>query len=165
MQALFAFIGLFFTVMSFAQETAEQITEQIVEPIVEKTVQVAEPIVEKTVQVGKHVSPSTDAATMILSLLIVLLVVIVSAYILKKFQITAQGGQQALKVVSSVHLGSKERVVVVQVGEKQLVLGVTANQVNLLDTLDTPLDTGKTTSEMFNKPVFNMIKNRLKKND
>lgn len=150
MRTLLGFIGLFFSAISFAQEATEKIVE---------------PIAEKTVQVGKHVSPSTDAATMILSLLIVLLVVIVSAYILKKFQVTAQGGQQALKVVSSVHLGSKERVVVVQVGEKQLVLGVTTNQVNLLDTLDTPLGTGKATSELFNKPVITMIKNSLKKND
>lgn len=142
MQALLGFIGLFFTAFSYAEEAAE-----------------------KTVQVGKHVSPSTDAATMILSLFIVLAVVIISAYVLKKFQIKAQGGQQALKVVSSVHLGSKERVVVVQVGDKQLVLGVTANQVNLLDTLVPPLDTGKSTSEFFDKSVFSALKNNLKKND
>lgn len=142
MQALLGFIGLFFTAFTYAEEAAE-----------------------KTVQVGKHVSPSTDATTMILSLLIVLAVVVFSAYILKKFQITAQGGQQALKVVSSVHLGSKERVVVVQVGDKQLVLGVTANQVNLLDTLDKPLDTGTSATELFDKSVLNTLKNSLKKND
>jgi len=142
MQALWGFIGLFFTAFTYAEEAAE-----------------------KTVQVGKHVSPSTDVATMIVSLLIVLLVVVASAYILKKFQITAQGGQQALKVVSSVHLGSKERVIVVQVEDKQLVLGVTAHQVNLLDTLDKPIDTTASKPEPFDKSVFNTIKNSLKKND
>jgi len=158
MRVFLGFICLLFTTISYAEETIEA---------AEKTVaaEIIKPIAEKTVQVGKHVSPSTDAGTMILSLLIVLLVIIVSAYILKKFQITAQGGHQALKVVSSVHLGSKERVVVVQVGEKQLVLGVTAHNVNILETLDTPLDTEKNTHEVFDKPVFNMIKNSLKKND
>lgn len=142
MRTLIGFIGLLFSAITFAQET-----------------------VEKKVQVGKHVSPSTDAATMILSLLIVLIVVIVSAYILKRFQITAQGGHQGLKVITSVHLGTKERVVVVQVADKQLVLGVTANQVTLLDTLDEPLQTTTKTSEFFDKSVISMIKNSLKKND
>lgn len=142
MQAFLGLLTLFFSVTSFAEQATE-----------------------KTVQVGKHVSPSTDATTMILSLLIVLLVVIISAYILKKFQITAQGGTQALKVITSVHLGSKERVVVVQVADKQLVLGVTAHQINLLDTLDEPIDTGKKSAEFFDNSVVNMLKKSMKKND
>jgi len=117
---------------------------------------------EQKVEVGKHVTDPTDATTMILSLLLVLMVVIASAYLLKKFQITAQGGHQSLKVITSVHLGTKERVVVVQVADKQLVLGVTAHQVTLLDTLDEPLDTGKKASEFFENSVVSRLKNSIK---
>lgn len=124
---------------------------------------------EKTVQVGKHVIPSTNATTMILSLLIVLMVVVASAYLLKKFQMTTQKSNQNLKVVSSLHVGTKERVIVVQVAEKQLVLGVTANQITLLDTLDNVLDESsvatKSTSEPFDKSIVSMLKNSIKKND
>ena len=118
---------------------------------------------EKTVQVGKYVAPSTDATTMILSLLIVLMVVVASAYILKKFQITSQGSTQRLKVISSLHVGTKERVVVVQVAEKQLVLGVTSHQITLLDTLDKALDIAEDTSQPINKSVLSLLKDTIKK--
>jgi flagellar protein FliO/FliZ len=45
-----------------------------------------------------------------------------------------------LKVVTSLNLGSKERLVVVQVGKKQLLLGVTGQQINILDTLAEPIE-------------------------
>jgi flagellar protein FliO/FliZ len=118
---------------------------------------------EETVQVGKYVTPSTDAPTMILSLLLVLLVVIASAFVLKKFQVTTQG-TSALKVVTSVHLGTKEKLVVVQVGEKQLLLGVTPTQISLLDTLEQPIDTGKNVTELFDNSVVNMLKKSMNKN-
>jgi flagellar protein FliO/FliZ len=91
-----------------------------------------------TVEVGKHVMGNIDAGSMILSLLAVLVAIIVAAWILKKFQV---GGVavNGLKVVTSLNLGSKERLVVVQVGEKQLLLGVTAQQINILDTLAEPI--------------------------
>ena len=118
---------------------------------------------EKTVQVGKHVTPSTDAATMILSLLLVLLVVIASAYVLKKFQGSTQS-TSALKVVTSLHLGAKEKIVVVQVGEKQLLLGVTSSQINVLETLEQPFDTGKNVTEVFDNSIVSMLKKSMNKN-
>ena len=88
-------------------------------------------------QTGKHL-PNIDASSMILSLLMVLALIIVSAFILKRFNIAQQGTKQ-LNVVTSLSLGAKERVVVVQVGDKQLLLGVTAQQVTLLESLAEPL--------------------------
>ncbi len=118
---------------------------------------------EKTVQVGKYVTPSTDSATMILSLLLVLLVVIASAFILKKFQGPTQG-TSALKVVTSLHLGTKEKIVVVQVGEKQLLLGVTSSQITVLETLEQPFDTGKNVTELFDNSIVGMLKKSMNKN-
>ena len=37
-----------------------------------------------------------------------------------------------LKVIESVHLGTKERVVLLQAGEKQLLVGVTTSQITSL---------------------------------
>jgi flagellar protein FliO/FliZ len=92
-----------------------------------------------TVEVGRHVIGNIDASSMIPSLLAVLVAIIVVAWILKKLQV---GGLavNGLKVVTSLNLGSKERLVVVQVGEKQLLLGVTGQQINLLDTLAEPIE-------------------------
>jgi len=93
----------------------------------------------KDVEVGRHVMGNMDAGSMIVSLLLVLIAIAIAAWLLKKLQV---GGNtvNGLKVVTSLNLGSKERLVVVQVGEKQLLLGITGQQINLLDTLDEPLE-------------------------
>ena len=76
--------------------------------------------------------------SMIVSLLMVLAVIIISAMILKRFQ-GVRHSINGLKIVTSLHLGSKEKLVVVQAGDKQLLLGVTPQQITLLETLDEPL--------------------------
>ena len=50
------------------------------------------------------------------------------------------GNPASLRVVSGVMVGQRERVVVVEVQGKWLVLGVAAQSVNLLCTLDKPED-------------------------
>jgi len=80
-----------------------------------------------------------DASSMILSLLMVLGIIIISALVLKRFNLTQQSSNQ-LKVIASLSLGAKERVVVVQIGEQQLVLGVCPQQISLLKNLETPID-------------------------
>jgi len=95
-------------------------------------------IVNNTPEVGKHVMANMDAGNMILSLLMVLMLILVCAYVLKRFNFAQQGVSQ-LKVVTSLSLGAKERVIVVQMGEQQLLLGVTAQQITLLEKLTEPL--------------------------
>lgn len=119
--------------------------------------------------VGKHVASNMDATSMILSLLMVLVLIFVSALVLKRFQPQMKYAQ-GLKIVTSLHLGPKEKLIVVQMADKQLLLGVTAHQVTLIDTLDEPLEVGNpVTSEMgqsfiqlFNKA--NLRKNRTTEN-
>ncbi len=91
-------------------------------------------------KVGSHVMTNMDAGSMILSLLMVLALIIICAFVLKRFNLTQQGVSQ-LKMVTSLSLGAKERVVVIQAGEQQLLLGVTAQQVTLIERLDEPLAT------------------------
>jgi len=98
-----------------------------------------EPLVADVPKVGKHVMANMDAGSMILSLLMVLALIIVSAFVLKRFNLVHQGGSQ-LNVVASLSLGAKERVIVVQAGKKQLLLGVTAHNITLLDTLAEPIE-------------------------
>lgn len=98
-------------------------------------------------EVGKHVMANMNPASMILSLFLVLGLIIVCAVILKRFNITQQGVSQ-LKVVSTLRLGTKERLIVVQVGEKQLLLGVTNQQISVLDTLAEPLTNHQASAEI-----------------
>ena len=108
-------------------------------------------------EVGKHVGGNLDAATMILSLLMVLAVIIISALILKKFNLT-HVHTEGLKVVTSLPLSAKEKLLVVQVGEKQLLLGVTSSQITLLETLDKPLDVKAPAKQQFAASIQNLLK-------
>jgi flagellar protein FliO/FliZ len=101
-------------------------------------------VIEKPPEVGRHVNSNMDVGSMIMSLLMVLALIIVSGFVLKRFNLTQQNSNR-LSIVANLSLGAKERVVVLQIGEEQLVLGVSAQQVSLLKTLDKPLDiqTGK----------------------
>lgn len=77
----------------------------------------------------------------LLGLLLVLGCIVLVAWLLKRSNSfhTAASGQ--LKVIAGLPLGTRERAVLVQVGDKQLLLGVTPQQVSLLHTLDTPIST------------------------
>jgi flagellar protein FliO/FliZ len=89
-------------------------------------------------QVGKHVGGTMDAMSMILSLLMVLALIVILGFLLKRFQ-PARFDNKHLKIITRLQLGTKESLIVVQVGEKQQLLGVTAGQITLLETLDTPI--------------------------
>ncbi len=72
------------------------------------------------------------------SLLIVLGLLFGLAWLYKKLAIKLPGSSH-IKIVSSVMLGPRERLLVIEVQGKQRVLGVTANQINMLFELDQPL--------------------------
>lgn len=109
-----------------------------------------------TPQVGKHVMANMDAGSMILSLLMVLALIVICALVLKRFNLTQQGVSQ-LKVVTSLSLGAKERVVVIQAGEQQLLLGVTAQQVTLIERLEVPLATQTLTATELPKSLLSFL--------
>jgi flagellar protein FliO/FliZ len=60
----------------------------------------------------------------------------------------------ALRVVASLHLGQRERAVVVQVGERQLLLGVAPGRVALLHELGTPLPVERRSESAATAPAW-----------
>lgn len=71
----------------------------------------------------------------ILSLLLVLATVVVVAWVLKRMNLPQQGAANALKVVSGVAVGQRERIVLVEVNDTWLVVGVAPGQVSALHTM------------------------------
>ena len=74
----------------------------------------------------------------LLGLGLVLVAVAGSAWLLKRFSPGQIGAGGAVKVIGGVALGPKERLVLVEIGETWLVLGVAPGQVNTLHTLVKP---------------------------
>lgn len=76
-----------------------------------------------------------------MGLFVVLLIIAGAAWLTRRFgnfQISAGGN---LRVIGGLHLSAREKLVVVQVGEEQLLLGVAPGRVSTLHVLGQPLDT------------------------
>jgi flagellar protein FliO/FliZ len=71
----------------------------------------------------------------ILSLLLVLATVVVVGWLLKRINLPQQGAGNALRVVSGVAVGQRERIVLVEVNDTWLVVGVAPGQVSALHTM------------------------------
>lgn len=74
---------------------------------------------------------------LLLGLLAVLALLLVCAWLVRRGGWHGHGG--VIKVLSQTAVGTRERVVLVQVGEQQLLLGVTPQQINLLHQLPEPV--------------------------
>lgn len=71
----------------------------------------------------------------LLSLALVLGAVVVAAWLLRRFSSGQNLAAGTLRVVGGVAVGPKERIVLVEVGDTWLVVGVAPGQVNALHTL------------------------------
>ena len=80
----------------------------------------------------------------LLGLFIVLGCIAFLAWLLRRtgrFQTTANG---EMTIITSLALGPRERAVLLQVGEQQILVGVTAQNVQTLHVLETPVNTKDT---------------------
>jgi len=77
-----------------------------------------------------------DILSVLLALLLVLLLIFGCAWLIKRMGAYPRAGTGAIKVIAVLPLGSRERVTLVEVGGKQLLLGVTATQITKLHTFD-----------------------------
>ena len=75
---------------------------------------------------------------LLLGLGFVLGTIFLMAWLLRKVTLLP-GQHRKLRVVAALSLGNRERAVLVQVGEQQLLLGVAQGQVCLLKSFDTPI--------------------------
>ncbi|QYJ79899.1 flagellar biosynthetic protein FliO [Shewanella acanthi] len=90
---------------------------------------------------AKVTEPSqvASAASMLGGLILVLLLIFALAYLMKRFNLVPSN-HNVLKTLAVTSLGQKERLVLVQVGEQQYLLGVSGQQVNLIDKLAQPIE-------------------------
>ncbi|HEY6529466.1 MAG TPA: flagellar biosynthetic protein FliO [Cellvibrionaceae bacterium] len=77
---------------------------------------------------------------------LVLALIFVLAKVGKKFHPNICAPDRALKIVSMLSLGTKEKVALIQVGKKQLLIGVTPQSINTLMELAEPIDVDSTPS-------------------
>ena len=77
---------------------------------------------------------------LLFGLIVVLIAIGVTALLLRRLGRLPQGAG-ALRVIAGLSLGARERAVLIQVGDKQILLGVAPGRVQALHVLDRPVDT------------------------
>ncbi|NOY66337.1 MAG: flagellar biosynthetic protein FliO [Gammaproteobacteria bacterium] len=94
---------------------------------------------------------------MVLSLVLVLVIILFLAWAAKRFGGVGFKGNSAMKVLAGISMGARERIVLIQVGEQQLLLGVAPGRIQTLHVLDEPVD-----MDSCNEPVASVFADRLK---
>ncbi len=93
-----------------------------------------QPVVSQPVSTTAPSSPLMEVSGALLGIIVLILA---AAWLAKRFGISGvkNTATKELKVSASAALGQRERVVIVDVADARLILGVTASQVTLLHTL------------------------------
>ena len=112
-------------------------------------------------------SPSLGLLKMFVGLFVVVGIMLLLAWFVKRLGLVNHSQTSVAKVISSVSVGSRERVVVLEIANRWVVVGVAPGRVNAITTLDnvpvsanqiTPSDAGSANAAL-NSAVLNPIAN------
>ena len=112
------------------------------------------------VQAIERATPAPDLATgylvrVTLGLLAVLVSIVFAARLLRGFTRLQTGTHGQFKILSAISMGPRERIVLLQIGETQLLVGVVPGRIQTLHVLERPLDVMSTPQS--SSPVFSSI--------
>lgn len=93
----------------------------------------AEP--EKTVKSGVNIV-ATNPLTVVLGLLFVCAMIFALAWLLRRIGAVSMANGQSMKVVAGLSVGTRERIVLVDVAGKQILIGVAPGRVSSLHYFD-----------------------------
>ncbi len=73
-------------------------------------------------------------------LLLVVAVIFVLAWLVKKFNLNQQSQNGLIKIIAGLSIGTRDRIVLLQIGEEQILIGLTPGRIEKLHTMSQPLD-------------------------
>ncbi|HQN64419.1 MAG TPA: flagellar biosynthetic protein FliO [Methylophilus sp.] len=94
------------------------------------------PIQALAASTATGISPTGSMLKMVLGLAVVLAVMALVSWAVKRMLPGAMGQQSAIRIVGGVSVGSRERVVVLEVADRWIVVGVAPGQVNGIANLE-----------------------------
>lgn len=81
-----------------------------------------------------------ELLSMSISMLLVVAVILVLGWIYSRTRLSGTGASDVIGIVASRALGPKERLLIVEVADQQLLIGMTSSAVQTLHIFDTPID-------------------------
>ncbi|EJL6521983.1 flagellar biosynthetic protein FliO [Vibrio cholerae] len=103
-------------------------------------------------------SSQLDLATTLGSLFFVIALILLLAWLLKRMRVPAFGQQKGLSIIKQLPVGTRERVMIIQVGEEQYLIGVTTQSIQLLAKLDNPLIQEELPATAFSHQLMQLLK-------
>jgi len=94
------------------------------------------------IQIVQPLSPGVSSGSLVqvtLGLLLVLAMIVGIAWLLRRYGRLQSAASGSLKIIGGLSIGPRERVVLLQVGDTQLLVGVAPGRVQTLHILDEPL--------------------------
>ena len=73
-------------------------------------------------------------------LLLVVVIIFLFAWLLRKLNLNQQASGGLIRVVAGLSIGTRDRIVLLQVGEEQILVGLTPGRIEKLHTLAQPLE-------------------------
>lgn len=122
--------------------------------------------VEQSTEATKRVIEPVDSlGKVVLMLVVVIALILALAWLLNKTKSLRFAGSQqgVIKTLAVMPLGVKEKIALVQVGDKQLILGITSQQINCLGELDTPLQAQSQDEQAQVNSFSELLKRAIKK--
>ncbi|MBE0493854.1 MAG: flagellar biosynthetic protein FliO [Thiomicrospira sp.] len=89
---------------------------------------------------GSLIRPGDYLGQIMVSLLLVLAIIFVGAWLVRRYGRFSAVADGQLRVLGMLSVGQKERIMLLQVGRQQLLVGVTSSRITTLHTLDEPID-------------------------
>ena len=113
------------------------------------------------------VDPVSSSYLLKLTVAMVFILVLIFglAWVMKKMQLTQHSQNGLIKIVSAISVGQRDRIALIQVGDEQLLVGLTPGRIEKLHTLKSTVkvDMAIKDNQSFSDK-FNQILNRDKKN-
>lgn len=81
------------------------------------------------------VTPSAGLLQIATALMLVVALVLAAAWVMRRLGPLNAGNKIHLKIIGGISVGNREKIMVVEVADQWLILGVTANSINNLGSL------------------------------
>ena len=110
----------------------------------------------RTLQKTPEIIWTTYLGKLVAALIIVILLFLIFAKAMKRFQSSSTSGD-GISIVAGLSVGSREKILVLDVGAQQIVVGVTPGQINKLLELSVPIDRANSKEVGFKKALSSAL--------
>ena len=119
----------------------------------------AEPVAQAAAAAPVGTGLGGQLTQLVLGLLLVVGLIFVLAWLLRRVQSVGPGNAQVIELIGSRALGPRDRLVLVQVGEEQILPGITPGRITPLHVLKTPVnvDSSKPATPEFAQRLMELL--------